>query len=227
MKKGGVLPEHPVPVLVWDLPTRLFHWLLVALVVTSFITGKAGGNAMIPHAWCGSAILALLLFRVAWGFIGSGPSRFSSFLAGPGTVFRYALTLLRRDAAPHLTHNPLGGWSVAAMLIVLLIQAGTGLFADDDIAFAGPLATWVSRAVRSRLTSIHLLNQEVIIGLVVLHLAAVLFHLLYKSENLITSMITGVKRWPGALPGYCYQKPLGWAVLAAAVAAGAVYLLVR
>jgi cytochrome b len=219
--------RHSVPVRVWDLPTRLFHWLLVALVATSFVTGKAGGNAMVTHAWSGSAILALLLFRGVWGFIGSGPSRFSSFLAGPGTVSRYALTLFRREAAPHLSHNPLGGWSVAAMLGILMVQAVTGLFADDDIAFAGPLAGWVGRAVRSRMTATHHLAQEGIIALVALHLAAVLFHLLYKRENLITPMITGVKQWRGELPGYCYQKPLGRALLAAAAAAGAVYLLVR
>jgi cytochrome b len=227
MKNETLSEEEPVPAVVWDLPTRIFHWLLVGLVAASFVTGKAGGNAMVLHAWSGSAILTLLVFRLLWGVVGSGPSRFSSFLAGPRTVYRYAGTLFRRDAAPHFTHNPLGGWSVAAMLLVLLVQAGTGLFADDDIAFAGPLAASVGRAVRYRLTSIHLFNQEVLIGLIALHLAAVLFHLVYKRENLITPMITGVTRWRGELPGFSYQKHPGWAALAAAASAGAVCLLVR
>ena len=137
---------------VWDLPTRLFHWLLAVLVVMSFVTAGIGGNAMRYHEWCGEAILALLMFRVAWGFIGSSPSRFRTFLAGPATVFRYVLTLFRREADHHLSHNPLGGWSVMAMLLVLLIQAGTGLFANDDIATEGPLYKWVSKAASDRLT---------------------------------------------------------------------------
>ena len=102
---------------VWDLPTRLFHWMLVVLVIISFVTVRIGGNLMRYHVWCGEAILALLLFRIAWGFIGSTPSRFRTFLAGPTTVFRYAATLLRREADHHLSHNPLGGWSVMAMLL--------------------------------------------------------------------------------------------------------------
>jgi cytochrome b len=215
------------PVLIWDLPTRLFHWLLVVLVAVSFASGKVGGNAMLYHEWCGEAILALLVFRAAWGFIGSAPSRFRTFLAGPSTVLRYALTLLRREADHHLTHNPLGGWSVMAMLLALLIQAGTGLFANDDIATEGPLYQWVSKAASDRLTSIHYLNHEVIIILVAVHVAAVLFHLTYKKENLIKPMITGMKSWKGSSKVDVTTAPLWRAALAAAASAGAVYLLVR
>ena len=215
------------PVLVWDLPTRLFHWLLVALVAVSFASGKIGGNAMLYHAWCGEAILALLMFRIAWGFIGSSPSRFRTFLAGPATVLRYALTLFRREADHHLSHNPLGGWSVMAMLLVLLIQAGTGLFANDDIATQGPLYRWVSKAASDRLTSIHHLNRDVVIIIVAVHVAAVLFHLIYKKENLILPMITGIKQWQDNFTGVDSQQPFWLAALVAAAAAGAVYLLVR
>lgn len=215
------------PVVIWDLPTRLFHWLLAALVAVAFAAGKVGGNAMLYHERCGEAILALLLFRVAWGFIGSGPSRFTTFLAGPSTVLRYARTLLRRDADHHLSHNPLGGWSVMAMLLALLIQAGTGLFANDDIATEGPLYKWVSKAVSDRLTSIHHLNHDVIIVLVAVHVAAVLFHLFYKRENLVKPMITGRKSWKGSLKADMSRAPLWKAALAAAGAAGAVYILVR
>jgi cytochrome b len=216
-----------LPVRVWDLPTRLFHWLLVALVVSSFATGKLGGNWMHYHERCGEAILALLLFRLVWGFIGSTASRFHTFLAGPSAVLRYARTLFRREPDHRLSHNPLGGWSVAAMLLVLLIQAATGLFANDDIATEGPLYKWVSKAASDRLTSIHHLNHDLIILLVALHVAAVLFHLVYKKENLLRPMITGVKQWKGTLPGDTTQQPSWRAALVAAVAAGAVYLLVR
>ncbi len=216
---------HPVP--VWDLPTRLFHWLLVALVAAAFVTAKAGGNAMIYHEWCGSAVLALLLFRLVWGIIGSGPSRFSSFLVGPATVLRYALTLLRREADHHLGHNPLGGWSVAAMLLVLFTQAVTGLFANDDIATTGPLYPWVGKAMSDRLTGFHLINQNGIIALVAIHITAVLFHLVYKRENLITPMITGFKPCPvGGTEGRAH-RPLWLAALVALVSAVAVYVLVR
>ncbi len=218
--------EQPNSVPVWDLPTRLFHWLLAALVAAAFATAKAGGNAMIYHEWCGGAILALLVFRVVWGVIGSGPSRFASFLVGPAVVFRYARTLFRREPEHHLSHNPLGGWSVAAMLFVLFIQAGTGLFANDDIATTGPLYAWVGKALSDRLTVVHLINQNAIVALVALHIAAVLFHLVYKRENLITPMITGLKERRGESPAGVFQKPLWLAALAAAVSAGAVYWLV-
>jgi cytochrome b len=219
--------KSAIGVKVWDLPTRLFHWLLVALVVVAFVTGKSGGNAMLYHEWCGSSILALLLFRLVWGFIGSAPSRFGTFLSGPAEVFRYAATLPWRDGPRHLSHNPLGGWSVAAMLFALLAQAGTGLFSNDDIATEGPLYGWVSKSVSDRLTAFHLLNQEVIVVLVAVHVAAVLFHLVYKRENLITPMITGMKPWDDDPAESPPQRPLWLAALAAAAAGGAVYGLVR
>jgi len=215
------------PILVWDLPTRLFHWLLVALVTASFASGKIGGNAMWYHERCGEAILALLIFRLVWGFIGSTPSRFRTFLAGPSTVVRYALTLFRREPDHHLSHNPLGGWSVVAMLLVLFVQAGTGLFANDDIATQGPLYKWVSKAFSDRLTSIHHLNHDVIIALVAVHVAAVLFHLIYKRENLITPMITGIKHWPSDFSEDTSQQPFWLAAMVAVIAAAAVYLLVQ
>jgi cytochrome b len=200
---------------------------LVVLVAASFATAKAGGNAMIHHERCGSAILAVLVFRAVWGFIGSGSSRFASFLVGPATVWRYALTLFRREADLHLSHNPLGGWSVAAMLIVLFIQAGTGLFANDDIATTGPLYKWVGKALSDRLTVVHLINQNAIVALVLLHIAAVLFHLIYKRENLITPMITGFKPCPGDCSENVPHKPLWQAALVALLSSGALYLLVR
>jgi cytochrome b len=210
---------------VWDLPTRLFHWLLVIFVAVSFASGKIGGNAMELHEWSGFAVLALLLFRLGWGFVGGRQSRFKSFVCGPAAVARYAVGVVRGDAPRFLGHNPLGGWSIVAMLITLLVQAVTGLFANDDIFTEGPLYAWVSKDASDWLTRIHRLNQDVIIVLVCVHILAVFFYLWVKRENLIIPMITGKKRWhadrqhsrAGFLP----------AVVTAALAVALVFLLVR
>ena len=220
-------PERaPKSVLVWDFPTRLFHWLLVICVIFSFVTGNIGGNAMQYHEWSGFMILTLLLFRLVWGFVGGLESRFMMFIRGPSAVVRYATTLLRSDSTHYLGHNPLGGWSIIAMLFALLAQAGTGLFANDDIVTEGPLFDWVSKATSDWLTRIHKLNQEVIIALVSIHVLAVLFYFFFKRENLVKPMITGVKQWGEAEPEPATGRSWMAAVIAGLVAL-AVYLLVR
>ena len=212
------------PVKVWDVPTRLFHWLLVIFVITSVITAKIGGNLMTTHMISGYLVLALLVFRVLWGFVGGYHARFASFLRGPMAVWQYAARLTCMDATRYLGHNPLGAWSVVAMLAVLLMQASTGLFASDDIFTEGPLNPLVSNAASSTLTRIHNINAIVIGCLVAVHLAAVLFHLLFKGENLIKPMFTGLKVWHGEAP------PCGGSLWTAAFIAGIsgamVYLLV-
>jgi cytochrome b len=180
---------------VWDLPTRLFHWLLVALVIFSFVTGKIGVTVMQYHEWCGFAILVLIAFRLVWGFIGGKQSRFSTFVKGPSTVIRYASSIMTKNSAPYVGHNPLGGWSIVVMLTSLLIQAGTGLFANDDILTDGPLYNLVSKNTSDWLTGVHRLNQKVLMVLVAIHICAVIFHLVVKRENLIKPMITGNKLW--------------------------------
>ena len=212
------------PVLVWDLPTRIFHWLLVALVAFSFYTGKTGGTLMQYHEWSGVAILVLVFFRVCWGFLGGAHARFTGFLKGPREVWRYATGLFGRDYQPHLGHNPMGGWSIVAMLAALLVQAGTGLFANDDIFTEGPLYAWVSKETSDWLTGIHHLNQNILLGLVALHLGAIVFHFVVKRENLVTPMLTGRKAWheAAAPAGGSWKRAL---VLAAALATGA-YLVI-
>ena len=184
-------------ILVWDLPTRLFHWLLVILLVASFVTAKVGGNAMQYHEWSGIIILVLLVFRTIWGFVGSQPSRFSDFVKGPAEVWRYATNLAKGSSLRYLGHNPLGGWSVLAILLLLFLQTCLGLFANDDIFTEGPLYLWVSKPMSDRLTKIHRLNQYAIMGLVAVHLMAVAFHFIIKRENLLKPMITGIKPWAG------------------------------
>lgn len=216
---------HPTAIVVWDLPTRLFHWLLAALIAASFVSAKAGGNAMQYHEWSGVTILALLFFRVIWGFVGSQPSRFRDFVKGPAAVWRYAITLVKGSSAPHLGHNPLGGWSVLAMLLVVMLQACLGLFANDDIITEGPLYLWVSKPTSDWLTKIHKLNQYVLTGLVIIHLFAVAFHFFVKRENLLKPMITGIKYWSGN-DTEPIIAPI-WLATVIAVASGCVvYLLV-
>ncbi|MHC4791896.1 MAG: cytochrome b/b6 domain-containing protein [Planctomycetota bacterium] len=222
----GNKQSSPRKVPVWDLPTRLFHWLLVILVINSFVTAKIGGNAMQYHEWSGFTILALLLFRLVWGFVGSRESRFATFVRGPAAVFRYAVKILRPDSRHYLGHNPLGGWSIVAMLSALMVQAGTGLFTNDDIVTEGPLYKWVSKASSDWLTRIHKLNQDVVIVLVAIHILALLFYFFFKHENLLKPMVTGLKPWSGVVPEPT-TGPTWKAALIAALAALAVYLLVQ
>jgi cytochrome b len=218
-------PDGSRPVRVWDLPTRLFHWLLLFCVVVSFVTGNIGGNAMRYHMLSGYCILALLIFRLIWGFAGSRTSRFAAFVKGPASVLSYMAAVFKENAPRSLGHNPLGGWSVVAMLADLLVQVGTGLFASDDILTEGPLYGWVGRDTANFLTGIHLANRFVLIALIAVHIFAVMFYLFVKRENLIRPMITGVKYWHTA------AEPAAGRNLPAAVifglAAIAVYLLVR
>jgi cytochrome b len=212
------------PIRVWDIPTRLFHWLLIGLVIFSFTTGKIGGSAMKYHEWSGFAILVLVVFRLVWGFIGGQQSRFSNFLKGPAAVIRYASSLLQKDSKRHIGHNPLGGWSIIAMLISLLIQTGTGLFANDDILTEGPLYNLVSKQTSDWLTGVHLLNQKVLMVLVAIHICAVMFYLIAKRENLMKPMINGNKLWHQPLDSSWGNPAL--ALLLAAVVAAVAYVAI-
>ncbi len=175
---------------VWDLPTRLFHWALTLCFVGLVTTGTLGGSAMDFHFRFGYAVLALLLFRLVWGVIGGRWSRFSSFVAAPSTLWR-SVSGDRADAA--LGHSPLGGWSVLAMLLLLSLQVATGLMSDDTIAFAGPLSAWVPNDWVSLATSYHArVGKWLLIGLVVLHLAAIIFYTLRK-HRLLEAMLHGDK----------------------------------
>jgi cytochrome b len=179
--------------LVWDLPVRLFHWGLAALIVTSLVSVEIGGNAMQIHQLSGVSVLALVLFRVLWGLFGSTRARFADFVRGPRAVLGYAAALLRGRAPFSAGHNPLGGWMVLALLASLLTQAGTGLFANDDVMIEGPLVKYISKDTSDWLTGIHHLNAAVLLVLIGVHVAAALFYLVVKRENLILPMLTGRK----------------------------------
>ena len=191
--------ETRVDVKVWDLPIRLFHWILTLLFAFQIATGLRGGDDMKWHVWSGYAVLALVLFRILWGFAGSTHARFASFIAGPGRAWRFARRLFSREAVPQLGHNPLAGWMVLALIASFLVQAVTGLFAFDGVATSGPLAAQVSSDTTNRLSKVHDWNANLLLVLVGLHVAAAVFHLVVKREDLVTPMFTGVKRVPAAL----------------------------
>jgi cytochrome b len=184
----------PATVRVWDLPTRIFHWLLAGAVVAQIVTGKVGGNAMAWHFRIGYCIFALVGFRLLWGFVGGRWSRFSSFLYAPRSVLRY----LRGDHRPgdhfHVGHNPLGSGSVFLMLGLLALQVAAGLVADDEIANVGPLNKFVSGATAAGATAWHKgVGQGLLITLIVLHVAAILFYRFKRGQNLVRAMVTGDK----------------------------------
>lgn len=189
-----------VTVRVWDLPTRLFHWVLAAAVVGSVVSAKIGGAAMLWHFRFGYLVFALLVFRLLWGLLGGRWSRFASFLYSPAVTLRY----LRGRAAPHerldVGHSPLAALAVLAVLSVLAVQVATGLVGDDEIASVGPLNRYVSSATGLAATAWHKTwGQWTILGLVALHIAAVALYA-WRGRNLVAPMLHGDKSLPAGTP---------------------------
>lgn len=184
--------HNSVSIRVWDLPTRLFHWALAFCVISLIITGMRGGAAMEWHLRLGYCVSALLLFRIVWGFVGGYWSRFVQFFYSPITILNY----LRGKSVPahEVGHNPLGSLSVWGLLIILTAQIATGLMSDDEIATQGPLAKFVANTSSLLATSYHKhWGKWIIMTLVVLHIAAILFYLMKKKQNLIRPMLSGDK----------------------------------
>jgi len=209
------------PVRVWDLPTRLFHWALAALVACSVVTVKLGGFWMDWHMRSGYAILALVLFRILWGFAGSRYALFSSFVRRPAEVVGYLRGQMEHGAG----HSPLAAVSVLALLGVLLVQASTGLFSNDGNFTEGPLARLVSSATGERLSTVHRFGEWALYALVGLHIAAIAYYTTYRKVALVRPMITGDRldvEAPSADDGLATRLR----ALALAVVAGAVVALV-
>ena len=183
---------------VWDLPTRMFHWALAAAVIGLAISGTVGGSAMVWHFRFGYSVLALLLFRLVWGVVGGRWSRFTAFIYSPRSVLNY---LKGRGQVEHSAgHSPIGAGSVFAMLGVLLAQVGTGLLSDDEIAFAGPLTSFVSNNAVSVATNYHQnIGKWLLLALVLLHLTAIGFYL-WRKHNLVHAMLHGDKELVAAVP---------------------------
>jgi cytochrome b len=172
---------HPL----WDLPTRIFHWLIVACLPLSWLSAEIGYYRV--HEWLGYTVIVLLVSRLAWGFVGSRHARFADFVVGPGAVLSY----LRGQGAASAGHNPLGGWSVLCLLLLLLLQAVSGLFNSDDVFFTGPLYYWADTTVRDYMGLIHELAFNLLLGVVALHVAAVIYHQRWRGEPLVQAMLRG------------------------------------
>ncbi len=187
------------PVRIWDLPTRIFHWLLAMAVIGLIITGKIGGNAMIWHLWLSYVVFTLLIFRLIWGLVGGHWSRFTTFFPTPSRLLGFFKG--RIDSGQTPGHSPLGALSVIAMLLVLSAQIGTGLFADDEIAFSGPLTNLVSGDTVYLATDYHAeLGQFLVIGLVGLHVLAIIFYRVFSKKNLTKAMLVGDQLLPHTTP---------------------------
>ena len=204
---------------LWDLPTRLFHWLLAIGVAGALITGNLGGAAIEWHGKIGLAIVGLIVFRIVWGLIGSSHARFASFFPTTASVRAYL-----RGQWQGIGHNPLGALSVLGLLALVALQLSTGLFGNDDIAFHGPLFGLITKDLSDRLTGIHELTSNALIALIALHLAAIAFYTHVKKDNLVKPMVTGYK---DLAPGETGESATGGGVLAfivaLAIALGAVY----
>ncbi|MBW8268370.1 cytochrome b/b6 domain-containing protein [Caldovatus aquaticus] len=207
--------EATVRIRIWDGWVRLCHWALAALVAFSYGTARTG--RMDWHLVSGHAILALVLFRIAWGFVGSETARFGTFLRSPSAALRHLARLPRREPDTGIGHNPAGGWMVVAMLALLLAQAATGLFADDEILTRGPLAQFVSERWVHRMTGLHQRLVNVLLAAVALHLLAVIAYAVLKRQDLVRPMLTGAKTLPAEAPAAQCPPRLGSPALGAAL----------
>lgn len=222
---GPAKPRVPVLAMrVWDAPTRLFHWAIVLLIVFSYVSVQKDWLQL--HFLSGYAILTLLLFRLVWGFVGSETSRFAAFLRSPLEGLRHLAQFGRREPDTEIGHNAAGGWMVLAMLAILFAQVGTGLFShEDDGIFEGPLAHRIAKATSSQVTGLHGITFNVILGLVALHILAIVAYAVVKRHDLVRAMVTGRKRLPATMRLPRFTSPI-LAALILAVSAAFVWALV-
>ena len=212
---------------VWDLPVRLFHWVLVVLIFGAWATQE--WDHMNWHMWVGYCILTLLLFRLAWGFVGSDTARFAWFLRSPMAALRHLAHLPRREPDREVGHNAAGGWMVLVMLGLILVQAATGLFAndlDDGGDTRGPLMHLVDKDRSDWLSHIHAVNFNLIEAVIVLHVLAIVLYAVLKRHDLVRPMVTGTKLMPADAAAPTMVRPV-WAVLVLVVAVGVVAFVVR
>ncbi|GGW75696.1 cytochrome b/b6 domain-containing protein [Alteromonas halophila] len=209
--------------LIWDMPTRLFHWLLVAGIVAQYVTAEVLDNAMQWHFYCGYFVLGLVLFRLIWGVFGTRYARFTQFVAGPSRVVAYVKTLTDKQSVDHAGHNPLGGWAVILMLLLVGTQAVSGLFLTDDVFLDGPYRHLVSETVQDLANTIHHTGFNVLLAVIALHIVAIAFYSLYKHHHLVPAMFHGKK--DSQSPGIASSKLL-LAFIVAAVCAVLVYYAV-
>ncbi len=204
--------------MLWDLPTRVFHWCIVCCIPLAWWSAETGNFD--AHSWIGYSVIVLVVTRVLWGLVGSRHSRFSDFLVGPGGVQAY----LRGQGYRSAGHNPLGGWSIVVMLLLLLLQAVSGLFNSDDVLFSGPLYYAADGPFRDTMGVVHEVTFNLLLALVLLHIGAVLYHQFRLKEKLLQAM------WRGRAPGREGREPpvSAWlALLLLCLVGGALWLLLE
>ncbi len=201
---------HQIP--IWDWPVRLCHWVMAVLVGVAITSAIIGGNAMQVHGQAGVALCGLLGFRLVWGLVGTRTARFTQFVGGPATVREYL-----RGNWQGAGHNPLGAWSVLLMLGLLMFQALSGLFTNDDIAFNGPLYKLVDKSLSDAITGVHQAMLWWLAGVIVLHIAAIIFYRVVRKQNLVAPMIRGWNPSPVPMPG---NTPVRLAALLIALVVG-------
>ncbi|MCX8132411.1 MAG: cytochrome b/b6 domain-containing protein [Roseococcus sp.] len=208
---------------VWDGWVRLWHWSVVVLIPVSYLTARA--HRWDWHFYSGYALLTLVAFRILWGLFGSEPARFATFLKSPLAAFAH-LARIRREEGPdrELTHNPAGGWVAVAMMALLLAQAVSGLFAYDQIFTYGPLARQVSEETRDLATSLHIRVINVLLGLIALHILAIVWYRLIKGHDLVQAMMIGTKPMPEGTRAPRMAPPLLGLALFALCAAVVLYI---
>jgi cytochrome b len=181
-------------VIVWDAPTRLFHWLAAVLVAAAYATWRL--NWMEWHSQVGTALLALIIFRLLWGLFGSDTARFSHFIASPRVAVRQLMHIFRREPDRQTGHNPAGGWMVLFLLALLAGETLTGVYVDNDIASVGPLTEVTPVPLANAIERLHRIFWDVLLAAIVLHIAAILVYAVAKRQNLLVPMITGRKNLP-------------------------------
>ncbi len=198
-------------ILVWDGPTRLFHWVAVTLVVAAYATWRL--NWMDWHAKAGYALLTLVIFRILWGFFGSETTQFSSFLASPRAAARHLAHAFRREPDRQAGHNPAGGWMVLLLLLLLLGETLTGVYVANDVADEGPFTELTPAPVANAITALHWIFWDALLAAVALHLLAIFLYMVVKGNNLLLPMVTGWKTLPAGVPQPRMAGPARAAVL--------------
>jgi cytochrome b len=214
-----------LPLRVWDIAIRLFHWSLLPLIIGSYvsITLADGPEALLwmrVHVICGEMMLGLLVFRLIWGLIGSDTARFAMFLRTPATALRSLAHMFRRGPDTEIGHNPAGGWMVMIMLLLIAVQVITGLCANDDGSTEGPLVKYIGKALSNKISDLHGVNFNILVAAIVVHMAAILVYAVVKKHNLVRPMLTGKKRLPAAQRAPRMASP--WLALLSLVVAAAI-----
>ncbi|MDE1902575.1 MAG: cytochrome b/b6 domain-containing protein [Alphaproteobacteria bacterium] len=193
-------------VVIWDAPTRLFHWLTAILVAAAYATWRF--DQMDWHIWVGYALLALVIFRLLWGLFGSETARFAAFLAPPRAAFVHLAHLFRREPDREIGHNPAGGWMVLVLLALLLGEALSGLYVNNDVADPGPLTQIVPARISNLIDALHTYLWWTLLAAVTLHVLAVALYRMAKGQNLVLPMVTGRKTLPPEMRAPALAGPL-------------------